>query len=141
MACQKQGLDRVDYRFSRRDVREHTGWGNTQLKVHLRRLEELEYLLVHRDRASRRLFYELLYHKPAQDGGKVLAGLIDVEQLRRAEWSGEDEPKSGDGRSKAGPMPGHCRHDDNAANPVIFQANSTNGQQAVETVNAAACVS
>lgn len=24
-----------DFRFSRRDVREHTGWGNTQLKLHL----------------------------------------------------------------------------------------------------------
>ena len=29
-------------------VREHTRWGDTQLKLHLARLVELEYLLVHR---------------------------------------------------------------------------------------------
>ena len=44
-ACQRLGIDRADYRFSRRDIREFTGWGHTQLKVHLKRLEELEYLL------------------------------------------------------------------------------------------------
>jgi DNA primase len=30
-----------DFRFSRRDVRAFTGWGHTQLKTHLHRLEEL----------------------------------------------------------------------------------------------------
>src|SRR5262249_1137722 len=41
-ACQQQRLDRSDYRFSRRDVRSFTSWGHTQLKVHLKRLEEQE---------------------------------------------------------------------------------------------------
>ena len=58
-ACQQQGLDRSDYRFSRRDVREHTQWGHTQLKVHLKRLEDMEYLVVHRARQGRTLLYEL----------------------------------------------------------------------------------
>jgi hypothetical protein len=82
-ACQRQGLDRADYRFSRRDVRDHTSWGHTQLKVHVRRLEELEYLLVHRGR-GRSLLYELLFDPPADEGEgrKFLARLIDVEQLR-----------------------------------------------------------
>ena len=44
----QQQIDTKDYRFSRKDIREVTGWGNTQLKVHLRRLEDMEYLLVHR---------------------------------------------------------------------------------------------
>ena len=47
-ACERDGVDRDDFRFTRRDVREFTAWGNTQLKVHLKRLEELEYLIVHR---------------------------------------------------------------------------------------------
>ncbi|NIA58000.1 toprim domain-containing protein, partial [Massilia sp. TW-1] len=34
-------LHRSEYRFSRRDVRDATGWGDTQLKVHLARLAEL----------------------------------------------------------------------------------------------------
>ena len=44
-ACRQKGIDRADCRFSRRNVREFTNWGNTQLKIHLKRLQELEYLL------------------------------------------------------------------------------------------------
>ena len=69
-ACQRQGLDRADFRFSRREVREATGWGNTQLKVHLKRLEELEYLLVHRGGRGQSIVYELLYEKPAATTAK-----------------------------------------------------------------------
>ena len=36
--CRERDMDRADFRFSRREVREETGWGQTQLKVHLRRL-------------------------------------------------------------------------------------------------------
>ena len=36
------------YRFTRRTVREYTQWGDTQLRQHLKRLEEMEYLLVRR---------------------------------------------------------------------------------------------
>jgi len=54
--CQCQGLDRADFRFSRREVREHTRWRNTQMKVHLKRLEEMEYLLVHRGGRGRVIF-------------------------------------------------------------------------------------
>jgi hypothetical protein len=57
----ERGMDRADVRFSRRDVREHTGWGHTQLKVHLGRLEELEYLHVHAGGARKRIVYELAY--------------------------------------------------------------------------------
>ncbi|HYA16775.1 MAG TPA: CHC2 zinc finger domain-containing protein [Bryobacteraceae bacterium] len=47
----RQGIDAADYRFTRRTLREYTGrgdtrWGDTQLRVHLRRLEEMEYLSV-----------------------------------------------------------------------------------------------
>src|SRR5690606_32097360 len=37
---ERLGIERADFRFSRRQVREYTGWGNTQLKIHLHRLEE-----------------------------------------------------------------------------------------------------
>ena len=49
--CAAQAITRCRCRFSRREVRELTGWGDTQLKVHLARLAELEYLLVHRGEA------------------------------------------------------------------------------------------
>ena len=107
-ACQQQGLDRSDYRFSRRDVREHTQWGHTQLKVHLKRLEDMEYLVVHRARQGRTLLYELVYQKPDADQHRFLAGLIDADHLRR-HGAGADEPKSGHGRPKVGPKSGQSR--------------------------------
>ncbi|MFW6009989.1 MAG: hypothetical protein ACOC9I_01570 [Actinomycetota bacterium] len=64
-----------------REVREHTGLGNTQLKVHLRRLEELEYLLVHAGGRGQSLVYELVYEGGVEAGAPLLPGLIDVERL------------------------------------------------------------
>jgi DNA primase len=50
---------RKDFHFSRRDVREHTQWGHTQLEIHLHRLEELEYLAVHSGGRGHSYVYEL----------------------------------------------------------------------------------
>jgi hypothetical protein len=46
--CERQQIETAKYRFTRRTVREHTKWGDTQLRQHLRRLEEMEYLIVRR---------------------------------------------------------------------------------------------
>ena len=58
-ACEREGLERREYRFTRRQVRETTCWGDTQLKMHLARLVELEYLLIHRK--GQTFCYELAY--------------------------------------------------------------------------------
>jgi hypothetical protein len=79
--CERQKMERSDYRFSRRDVREATGWGDTQLKIHLHRLEELEYLLIHRGGRGQSIVYELVFTRPKDGGKPVLGGLIDVEKL------------------------------------------------------------
>ena len=63
----------------RREVREAIGWGNTQLKVHLHRLEELEYIAAHRAQAGQGFVYELLYEGQGKDGALFLMGLTDVE--------------------------------------------------------------
>jgi hypothetical protein len=57
--CSRLGLDRCDFRFSRRTVRERTGWSYEQLRVHLGRLVEFEYLLVHRGSRGQSFVYEL----------------------------------------------------------------------------------
>jgi DNA primase catalytic core len=80
--CERAAMARSDYRFSRRDVREATGWGDTQLKIHLHRLEELEYLLIHRGGRGQSIVYELVFTRPKDGGKPVLGGLIDVEKLR-----------------------------------------------------------
>ncbi|MDB5341901.1 MAG: primase [Schlesneria sp.] len=106
--CERQGTDRSDYRFSRRDVRDHTSWGNTQLKVHLKRLVELEYLLVHRGGRGQSFVYELLHGLPIESGPKFFADLIDVDQLRRRR-SGQIAEKSGVGRPSVGVKSGDGR--------------------------------
>ena len=37
-----------DIRFRRREARDELGWSDTPLKVHLNRLVEMEYLVLHR---------------------------------------------------------------------------------------------
>ncbi len=49
---------REDFRFSRRDVRAYTGWGETQVRLHLDRLAEMEYLIVHRGGRGQTFLYE-----------------------------------------------------------------------------------
>ena len=90
--CERLKMERSDYRFSRRDVRAFTGWGDTQLKIHLHRLEELEYLLIHRGGRGQSFVYELLFTRPSDGGKPVLGGLIDVNVLSKR---GYDENKSG----------------------------------------------
>jgi len=46
--CERLRIEIPAYRFTRRTVREYTKWGDTQLRQHLKRLEEMEYLLVRR---------------------------------------------------------------------------------------------
>src|SRR5580700_391604 len=46
--CERSEIAASQYRFTRRTVREYTKWGDTQLRQHLKRLEEMEYLLVRR---------------------------------------------------------------------------------------------
>jgi DNA primase len=78
--CGRLGLDRSDYRFSRRFLRERTGWGDTQLRVHLGRLIELEYVLSHRGRQGQSFLYELVYASRG-DAGPFLPGLMDAHSL------------------------------------------------------------
>ncbi|MFC1641670.1 CHC2 zinc finger domain-containing protein [Myxococcota bacterium] len=118
--CQRLGLDRTDYRFSRRLVREYTQWGDTQLKVHLGRLVEMEYLVVHRVAGhSQRFGYELV-HDPGGGGGSFLAGLFNPEQSGSCAYdgsrpglevnrSGQTDDRSGPGRPLVGPRSGGGR--------------------------------
>ncbi len=85
--------------FTRRQVRAFTGWGDTQLKVHLGRLTELEYLCIHRADHGQGYVYELVYDGAGKDGRRFLPGLLDVEALRR---SGQNDERSGGGRPSVG---------------------------------------
>jgi hypothetical protein len=90
--CAARKFERGDFLFSRRQVREFTGWGNSQLHVHLQRLVELEYLLMHRADRSQGFVYELVYDGAGKDGGRFLPGLLDVEKLRGNATTSAERP-------------------------------------------------
>ena len=79
--CKEQHIEQSAYHFSRRELREFSAWGNTQLGVHLDRLVKMEYVLLHRSGRGQSFVYELLY-----DGGQRqqphLSGLIDIAALK-----------------------------------------------------------
>lgn len=88
--CAAQAITRADYRFSRRDVREATRWSDFQVKQHMHKLEELEYVLVHRGGRGQSFVYELLYDGAGRDGRPFLMGLIDGAALKQA-YDGKKE--------------------------------------------------
>jgi DNA primase len=86
--CKRQRIERTEYRFSRREVRAVTGWGDTQLRLHLGRLEELEYLLAHRGGRGQSFVYELAFAVEGDGSRPVMPGLIDVETLGGHRYDG-----------------------------------------------------
>ena len=106
--CAAKKQERGDVCFTRRDLRAFTGWGDTQLKIHLQRLAELEYVLTHRADHGQGFVYELVYDGAGKDGSRFLSGLLDVEKLRAAhdydaQRSGVNDERSGAGRPPVGP--------------------------------------
>lgn len=117
--CKRQSIQRTAFHFSRRALREAIQWGDTQLKVHLARLVELEYVLAHRAGAS--FGYELVYDGEGRDGKPFVPGLLDVEQLKHGydrERSGQNDSRSGSGRPPVGPQSGGGRLDENTNNSI-----------------------
>ncbi|MCL2659587.1 MAG: hypothetical protein FWD64_03595 [Acidobacteriaceae bacterium] len=120
-ACQREKINRDEYRFSRRDVREFTRWGDTQLRLHLGRLEELEYLLAHHGGRGQSFVYELVYSVQGDGRGPVMPGLIDVEKLGgrtftmpnlagvNGEFAGQRSENAGSKRGQNGGVAGGSR--------------------------------
>jgi DNA primase catalytic core len=101
--CEELGSDRAGFGFTRRWLREKTGLGDTQLKVHLERLVDMEYLVAHRQGHAQRHVYELLYDGGGKNGEPFLPGLIDVSTFGRADNGPEyDGNRSGSKPNRSG---------------------------------------
>jgi DNA primase len=87
--CMQERIKRCDYRFSRRQLREFCGWSDNQLKVHCVRLEEMEYLLVHKGSRGRSIEYELLFDGEVDSDERHLMGLIDINSLKKHKYDPE----------------------------------------------------
>jgi hypothetical protein len=79
--CQAQSIDANQVRFSRRDVREYVGWTDFQIKKHMSRLQDMEYVLVHRGGRGQSFVYELLYQGEGENGEPFLLGLSNMDNL------------------------------------------------------------
>ena len=119
--CAQQCIKQGEFRFTRRQVRELTRWGDTQLKIYFARLVELEYLLAHGNGRRTACEYELLYDGSG-DGQAHLMGLIDPTELdaqpgnpidnrinNDGEWSDTNSEWSASGRGAVGMQSGHGR--------------------------------
>jgi hypothetical protein len=67
--------------FSRREIKELSGWSLTQVRVHLARLIELEFIAARCGRFGSAFHYDLLIDA---DGPAVHIGLIDVAELHKS---------------------------------------------------------
>jgi DNA primase catalytic core len=107
--AEREAVTTKDVRFSRRELRDYTGMGDTQAKVHLGRLVELEYVFPCRLRHGddSRQLYELAWSGEGVDGEAFVMGLIDPAQLTTMDGydrqrSGADADRSGSGRPLVG---------------------------------------
>jgi hypothetical protein len=80
--------------FTRREVRDFTGWTEFQVRAHLQKLTELEYVLAHHGRQGTRFVYELLYDGAGEEGSPRLCGLVDPRSLKTCGYDADFEPRS-----------------------------------------------
>jgi post-segregation antitoxin (ccd killing protein) len=99
---QSESLRQNEVRFTRREVREVVGLSDKQVRVHLERLVELEYLFIHHGKNGRRYVYELVFDGALHTNSPQLPGLIAVERLTPAGTASDlvastDDPVAGSG--------------------------------------------
>ena len=113
-SSKREGTERSAYRTTQRGMRESTGWSAAQVKAHVAKLVEMEYVVAHAGVRGQPWEYEVLYEGEGDGGGPFLMGLIDVERLeaggydasredRPQGWEGEDGGWEQAGRYEGGP--------------------------------------
>ena len=149
--CQRQAIRHADYRFARRTLREAIAWGDTQLRLHLERLVELEYLIPRRDGAGGKFTYELAYELAGESDDKQrakVAGLIDLATLVAAmvdakaaptvtptvtKSRGSDPQVAGRLRATSAPVAGMSRAGASADKPASMRVAGVDADEDVQT--------
>ena len=124
--CAAAAIRRADFHFSRRAVRESITWGDTQLKLHLARLVEMEYLVAHRTKSGG-FDYELVYDTMEAEDTLRFPGLADINALKHAydaSRSGQNPSRSAPGRGVVGPRSAPGRVDELAQDPHLAEVSA-----------------
>jgi DNA primase len=103
---ERQQIEIDKCRFTRRTVREYTKWGDTQLRQHLRRLEEMEYLIVRRGGNQG----QLVVYQLAQ---------AEEEKNRNANFAGSESNFAGSNGDFAGGVRALRGPEKNDASPTL----------------------
>lgn len=101
--ARKQRCGRNLIRFGQRQLREVLGWSDFQLRYHLARLVELEYVLVYRSgngishnpQGSRKL-YQLLYDGQGRKGERFVLGLAEKLEVRSVKFENAEPLRRND---------------------------------------------
>ena len=130
--CEANLIEQVEFRFSRRRLREALLWSQTALKRHLERLLEMEYIIGHRV-GARATEYELLYDGRGREGQPTLCGLIDPSKLQPiTSTTVPKEPSPthpNGGSSQSEPSSSPQEHTDNTGSSISETATSPNEMQ------------
>ena len=106
--CEERKCEPRLCRFSQREARKYTGWSPFQVKKHIGRLTELEYVLPTRCGRGQQIAYELAYQGEGRDGSKFLMGLINTDALRGSllplDYDGKWEPQNGHREPTGSPL-------------------------------------
>ena len=118
--CEELKVEQSAFLFSRRQLLDATGWRLTQLRVHLARLVEMEYLLVHRGSRGLAFVYELLWQGEGLNGRSFVLGLLDTATMSNLAGSeinlaGQGDHLAGSKRGDGGPVAAGWRSNPNAA--------------------------
>ncbi len=133
----KSKPDQKDFRFSRRDIREMTGWGLTQIATHCQRLEAMEYLLVHSGQRGQLMKYQLCYEGQGESGQAFMLGLKNEIHMN-SELSGQNHNKTGSKRPQIGGISGLKRGKRNGIKPVCDKTLSLlTGDQLIKSTSRA----
>ena len=132
--CKANGIEQSDYFFSRKTIRDATSWGNTQLKIHLDRLEDMEYILAHKGGRGQSFVYELLYQGEGKTGNNFMLGLKNLNDSTEEKHtydkklSGQIGEFTGSKRPQNGAKTGSSR-----VNKKPLSTSNTNGFEEINT--------
>jgi len=131
--CARLEIERLDYRFTRATVRRFTGWGDSQLKKHLSRLEDLEYLALQRGAPGQSFVYALNFEMDA-NGRPVLPGLsYGANRSRSAD--GVSRLNEGVAPSSHGQVTGVARGGHDAKSPAMTRAGHSFSEKSGKNVS------
>ena len=121
--CQQQNIKQSDYRLVAKRFATKAAGQTFQVKKHMHRLEEMEYVLIHRGKRGQSYEYELLYQGEGESGNTFLMGLIDTKKLnndaKKEPLNKNNEPLSSPQVAAKLPLSSSDENTENTINTVL----------------------